>query len=254
MHMPTLEVILSPALAEQYDMEGKNVVVIDILRATSTIATALAHGANHIVPVTHEEEAMAFKQKGYLVAAERNGKMVDGFDIGNSPFSYMDGAVNGKNIAFTTTNGTKCIQLSKKAENVFAGAFLNINALAEMLMYQERDLLLFCAGWKDKVNLEDTLYAGLLAIKLMDHYTYEFDTTIMAMDLAHYAGEDIYTFLKNSSHFKRLMNLNCKDDIAYCIKQSPITIIPWLNSLGQLVPYTWEKPVVLPENQEDSPI
>ena len=131
--MMNIEVVLSPALLHLSDISSKNVVVIDILRATSTICTAIHEGAEAVKAVKDVEQAKALGVEGYITAAERNGQKIDGFDMGNSPFECMNGAVLGKKIALTTTNGTKCIEAAANAgaANVLSGSFLNIDATAD---------------------------------------------------------------------------------------------------------------------------
>jgi 2-phosphosulfolactate phosphatase len=112
-----------------FDKKNSIVVVIDVLRATSTICTAFKNGAIHIVPLKTIEEGLAYRDKGYIIGAERNGEMLEGFDFGNSPFSYTEAAVKGKKIAFTTTNGTQAIDAARGADNIVIGSFLNLTVL-----------------------------------------------------------------------------------------------------------------------------
>ena len=156
-----VEVSFSPALFSSYYHEHEcNVVIVDIFRATSAICTAFHFGVKEIIPVATVEEAMAYKKEGYMVGAERDGNIVDGFDFGNSPFSYMDERIKGKSIVLTTTNGTKAITIAKEAEGILIGSFLNLNALADFLIEDGKSVLIQCAGWKNRFNLEDTLFAG----------------------------------------------------------------------------------------------
>ncbi|MBU6325905.1 MAG: 2-phosphosulfolactate phosphatase, partial [Bacteroidetes bacterium] len=170
-----LETVLSPALfpLHQSDIESKNVVVIDVLRATSTICEALHQGAEEIVTTATPEEALTYREKGFLCAAERDGVTVPGFELGNAPQDYTSTLVAGRRIALTTTNGTRCLRISAGAHQVFAGSFLNISRLASYLLKEKKPVLLFCAGWKDKFNLEDTFFAGALASMLADTFKSE---------------------------------------------------------------------------------
>lgn len=232
----SLEVVLSPALLSEVDIVGKNVVVIDILRATSTICTALHHGALGVKPVTHAEEAALLKDIGYITAAERNGEKLPGFDMGNSPFECMDGKVKDKYIALTTTNGTKCIEMTDGAANVLSGSFLNISSLANWLIDSPNDIILFCAGWKDKVNMEDTLFAGALALKLKSFVEIDCDSAQMAMQIYSNNSDRIIDFLKDSSHYKRLSRLHHEEDMIYCFQEDIMDCVPVLKN-GILVAY-----------------
>ncbi len=236
--MLDVQIIYSPSLLHLYDCKGKNVVVIDILRATSTICTAIAQGALSVRPVNLVEEALILKDSGYLTAAERDGAKLEGFDMGNSPFECMDGKVKNKKIALTTTNGTKCITAAKiaGASHILAGSFLNITATAEFLKNEGRDVILFCAGWKDKVNLEDTLFAGALAQLLCNENNIDCDSTLMAMQLYKENKNDLFGILKYSSHYKRLSRLHHKEDMEYCMQSNIYTIVVGLlhNEMVQL--------------------
>ena len=234
--MLKVEVVLSPALLHLFDAKNKNVVVIDILRATSTICTAIHHGALAIKPVNNTDEALILKGSGYLTAAERDGHKLDGFDMGNSPFECMNGAVLNKKIALTTTNGTKCITAATiaGAANVLAGSFLNISAIAQFLIADKRDVVLFCAGWKDSVNLEDSLFAGALAEKISTKEAIECDSTLMVIDLYNRAKANIGQYLEQSSHYKRLSRLHHREDMEYCLKSDEMDIVVGLKS-GEMV-------------------
>src|SRR5437016_4411967 len=125
----SVEVCFSPQLFDLFNHEDHIVVVIDVLRATSSICIAFQNGVDHIIPVSSVDESMALKSQGYLVAAERNGEKIEGFDLGNSPFSYMDEHIRGNKIALTTTNGTQAIYAARNAFKVVVGSFLNLDAL-----------------------------------------------------------------------------------------------------------------------------
>jgi 2-phosphosulfolactate phosphatase len=210
------------------------VVVIDIFRATSAICTALHHGVEAIIPVSTVEEAQDYKSKGYLAAAERHGEIVEGFELGNSPFSYMGHAVKGKTIVLTTTNGTQAIQASKDAHRVVVGSFCNFTVLANWLIEQNRDVVLLCAGWKNKFNLEDTLFAGAVAEKLFatGNFVNSCDTAQAACQLYSAAKNDLFGFLENSSHRKRLERLNLEKDIRYCLQLDNAPVIPILEGIS----------------------
>ena len=222
--MMNIEVVLSPALLHLSDISSKNVVVIDILRATSTICTAIHEGAEAVKAVKDVEQAKALGVEGYITAAERNGQKIDGFDMGNSPFECMNGAVLGKKIALTTTNGTKCIEAAANAgaANVLSGSFLNIDATADWLVMDGRDVVLFCAGWKDSFNLEDTLFAGSMASMLSDKTSclIDCDAALMSIDLYSLAKGNLMDYLKKSSHYKRLSHLHHDEDMVYCLQYS----------------------------------
>jgi 2-phosphosulfolactate phosphatase len=210
--MKSLEICFSPELIHLHDLEGKIVVVVDIFRATSTMVTALANGVKSIKPVEDLESCRLLADHDYIIAGERNGQLAVGFELGNSPLSYLEGAYEGKRIAMTTTNGTVAIERSKKrAEEVLIGAFLNLQATATYLDQKNRPVLIFCAGWKGKFNLEDSLYAGALASMLQ--FPYDCDGTLAMETLYKQVKDDLVDFLKKASHAKRLQNYNIEEDI-----------------------------------------
>ena len=177
----TIDVCFSPDLIDTYDLEGKIVVIVDILRATSCMVSGFANGVKGIIPVATLEECKEYQNIGLICAAERGGKQVDGFELDNSPFSYMKNNLEGKTICATTTNGTLAISKSTKAEKVIIGAFLNLSAVATYLSSQPNDVIIHCAGWKGKVNMEDSLFAGALIEKLQQGHTLNCDAPHMAL-------------------------------------------------------------------------
>lgn len=228
--MKTIDVCLSPELMHLYDVRDKTVVVVDILRATSCMVTAFAHGVESITPIANLEECLNMKLKGYVISGERDGKKVDGFDKGNSPFEYMDEQVRGLKIAFTTTNGTQAIEKSKEAKEVIIGSFLNLNTVAKYLLLSEHNVLVVCAGWKGKVNLEDTLFAGALVDKLKDYLGPDCDAPLAAQHLYNIAKHDMVSFLNLSSHVKRLNKLNIHDDLKFCVTPDQYQVLPRLKN------------------------
>lgn len=227
--MKTIDVCLSPDLMHLFDVRDKTVVVIDILRATSCMTTAFAYGIDSITPFAKLEDCMAMKAKGYFTAGERDGKKVEGFDLGNSPFEYMDEKLKGKKIAFTTTNGTQAIAKAIEAKEIIIGSFLNLSAVSNHLLQGSNNVLLVCAGWKGKVNLEDTLFAGAVVDKVKGHIEPDCDAPLAAQHLYSIAKKDMVGFLSNASHVKRLARLNIHKDIEFCMTPDQYGVVPILN-------------------------
>jgi 2-phosphosulfolactate phosphatase len=226
--MKTIDVCLSPDLMHLFDVRDKTVVIIDILRATSCMTTAFAHGIHSITPFAKLEDCIAMKAKGYFTAGERDGKKVDGFDLGNSPFEYMEEKLKGKKIAFTTTNGTQAIAKAIEAREIIIGSFLNLSAVTSHLLESNNKVLLVCAGWKGKVNLEDTLFAGAIVDKVKDHIEPDCDAPLAARHLYSIAKNDMVAFLGNASHVKRLAKLNIHKDIEFCMTADQYAVVPCL--------------------------
>jgi 2-phosphosulfolactate phosphatase len=214
-----LETCFSPALYEAGLHSGSIVVIIDILRATSAICTAFANGVSSIIPVETVEEAKEYKNRGYLIAAERDGYVLDFADFGNSPFNFTRERVEGKNIVYSTTNGTMIIKMASSAGKIVTGSFLNISALAEWIISQESDVVLFCAGWKNRFNLEDTICAGAVAEKIMASSLYSTicDSTHAAMDLWSLAKKDLQGYIEKAAQRSRLRCKGLDDCIKFCL-------------------------------------
>lgn len=231
-----VEVCFTPGEYTYFKDEFEIVVVIDVLRATSAICAAFDNGVKSIIPVPTVEEARAYKEKGYLAGAERKGQIVEGFDFGNSPFSYMREDFKGQEIVLSTTNGTKSLDVAKNAEIVVVGSFLNLDALSIWLAKQEKNVLCLCSGWQDKFNLEDTICAGAICEYLINtgNFVSDEDSSIAAKYLFMSARENYLGYLKSSSHRRRLKNLNLNEDIKYCLTPNQTSVIPILKD-GKLV-------------------
>jgi 2-phosphosulfolactate phosphatase len=226
-----LHVCLSPALIPLFEVEDYIVVVIDIFRATTSICYGIENGAEAIIPVSQVEECLAYQEKHpeYLLAAERNGEVVSGFDFGNSPFSYTKEKVNGKTVVLTTTNGTHALHLSRSAKKIVIGSFLNLTAVCDWLKNQNENILLVCAGWKNNINLEDTLFAGAVVDHLKNNNFRLDDAAIASNDLFQIAKDDLPGYLAKTSHSERLKQLGIEADIAFCLHVDLTTAIPILD-------------------------
>jgi len=228
---PALYTCLSPSLLKLYDVSNSIVVIIDVLRATSTIATALQNGAKAIVPVDSVAECIRIgKQIAAITAGERDGQVAEGLEYGNSPFEYPASFVNGKTLVLTTTNGTKLLHmaLDKGAKEIITGSFPNLDAVCEHLVKKNEPVLLGCAAWKDKINIEDTLFAGAVIDKIQEHFDIQCDSSQIALNLYHDAKADLYEFMKanNASHYHRLTNYGLEKDIRYCLTPGGANVLP----------------------------
>jgi 2-phosphosulfolactate phosphatase len=231
--LPVLDVCFSPELLPLYDLRGRVAVVVDILRATSSIVTALANGVTHVFPVAELAECQALgQQHGCLTAAERDGRAAAGFDLGNSPFGYLDGGLNvhGRAVAISTTNGTQALRRSLAADAIVVGAFLNLQAVAEFTREQQKDVVVVCAGWKGKFCLEDTVFGGALAERLAaDFDVTSSDATLAALHLWQQAKADLHGYLLQSAHVRRLNSLEANKDFEFCLRtdEYPATLPIW---------------------------
>ncbi len=223
-----VEVCFTPNLYPLHMDNSEIVVVIDVLRATSAICTAFHYGVKKIIPVSTIEEAIEYRQKGFLVAAERKGQVVSGFKFGNSPYSYMKDDIKGKTIVLTTTNGTKAFHTAQKAKNVVIGSLLNLDALCDYLLEENKNVLLLGSGWKNKFCLEDTICAGAIVEQLLSsgNFISDHDSSIAAKFLYLSARDNYFGYLRASSHRRRLRDLNLNEDIKYCLTPNQTSVIP----------------------------
>jgi 2-phosphosulfolactate phosphatase len=213
-----LEVIFSPELFKYYDNPAANVVIVDILRATSAICAAFQNGVSQVIPVPTRIEARKYNDKGYIVAAERDGQVLDFADFGNSPFNFTSERIKNKSVAYSTTNGTKAIHLARRNNKVIIASFLNISVVAELLIQDHHDVLILCAGWKGKFSLEDTVFSGALAEKLLDSGSFYSicDSVKASLDLWKLAKTNIMEYIDKVAQRERLRKLGLDDVLEYC--------------------------------------
>lgn len=231
----TVRVCLSPSLLPHLKIDQAVVVVIDVLRFTTSVAVALDHGVAAIRPTETIEEAGSFAAQGYLTAAERNGQTVAGFNFGNSPYSYMSPELAGARLAVTTTNGTQALHAARAAYQIVTGAFANQAALIRWLVAQGRPVVLLCSGWKHNPNLEDTLFAGAMVLALeAEGYRAKDDASTIARALYQAASQSKRFYITHSSHYQRLIELGLQRDVKYCLRADTHPVVPLLHE-GALV-------------------
>ena len=228
---PTLYTSLSPALLHLYDVTDCIVVIIDVLRATSTIATALFNGAESVIPVDSVQKCIEWAtQIECITAGEREGRIAEGLEYGNSPFEYSREFIKDKTLVLTTTNGTKLLYmaLANGATEIVTGSFPNLSSVTDHLVQQQKNVILACAAWKDKINLEDTLFAGAVVSRVKDSFNINCDSSNMAESLYRQAGNDLFGFLKagNASHYHRLSGYGLEKDIQYCLTPDVANVLP----------------------------
>jgi 2-phosphosulfolactate phosphatase len=223
-----IETCFSPALFSNDDHHDSIVVVIDVLRASSAICTAFENGVEKLIPVADVSTARDYKSKGYLVAGERDGFVLDFADFGNSPFNFTEEKVKGRTIVYSTTNGTGIIQKSSGSYMTVIGTFLNISSVSEWLRDQDRPVLLFCAGWKNRFSLEDTVCAGAMAEKLLSYGSFSTicDSTLAAIDLWVMAKNNLSGYIDKAAQRSRLRDKGLDDCIEYCLTQDLTKAIP----------------------------
>jgi len=235
---PTLSTSLSPALLHLYDLSNSVVVIIDVFRATSTIASALFNGAKSVIPVDSVPKAIEIsKSIDGIAAGERDGMIADGLQHGNSPLEYSREFIEGKTLVLTTTNGTRLLHmaLEKNADTIISGSFPNISSVCDFLVKEKKNVVLGCAGWKDRFNLEDTLFAGSVINRIKKEFTIHCDSSVMADAMYSSNKNNLLDFAPKLTHYHRLVErFGLIDDIKYCLTDDVANVLP-LYKEGKLI-------------------
>ncbi|MBL7708076.1 MAG: 2-phosphosulfolactate phosphatase [Chitinophagaceae bacterium] len=227
---PTLNTSLSPALLHLYDLSNSVVVIIDVFRATSTIASALYNGAKCVIPVDSVPKAIEIsKSIGGIAAGERDGMIAEGLQHGNSPLEYGREFIENQTLVLTTTNGTRLLQmaLDKGADTIISGSFPNLSAVCDYLMAEKKNVVLGCAGWKDRFNLEDTLFAGAVISRLKKDFTIHCDSSLMAESMYSKHKNNLAGFAPKLTHYHRLVErFGLIEDIKFCLTADLANVLP----------------------------
>lgn len=226
---PTLFTCLSPSLLHLYNVENAVVVVIDVFRATSTIAAALHNGATKVIPVETVSGAIEIGAEiGGITAGERDGKIAEGLQYGNSPLEYPPAFIGGKTLVLTTTNGTRLLHMALKngATEVITGAFANLSSVCAHLLQAGKNVILGCAAWKDRVNMEDTLFAGAVVSRLRPHFTIHCDASLASETLYNTVRGDMWAFTQKTTHYHRLAAYGLEKDMEWCTTEDIAPVLP----------------------------
>ena len=235
---PYLYTSLSPALLHLYDLSNSTVVIIDVFRATSTIAAALHNGAKYIIPVDSVPRAIEISRSIDGVAAgERDGQIAEGLEHGNSPLEYSRSFIENKALVLTTTNGTRLLHmaLDKGAGTIISGSFPNLSAVCDFLVSEKKNVVLACAGWKDRFNLEDTLFAGAVIKEVKKKFTIHCDSSEMAGIMYAKTKNNLAAFAPRITHYHRLVErFGLIEDIQFCLTKDIANVLP-IYKEGKLV-------------------
>ena len=225
--------------AGQFDdlqLRDKNVVVLDVLRASSTITVALNNGAREIIPVASIESAVKISGSLFgevtLRGGERNGKIIEGFNLGNSPLEYNETAVKGKSIIYCTTNGSVALAKSRYARMLVVGSFLNLTTVVDFIKEEKKDFLFICAGRLNSIgsfSLEDAVCAGMMIQKLTKDESLDLnlsDSVKAAHALYKSFGRSVLKMLKTSEHGKFLIEIGFADDLKICAAVDSVPVLP----------------------------
>jgi len=231
-----INVILSPANVDELYFSGKTTIVVDVLRAATTIISALMNGAKEVVPVSSVEFAMKASSNMFggqtLICGERNTKKIDGFNLGNSPSEFTSEVIGGKSIVFFTTNGTKAIVKAKYSDEVLIGSFMNISALAKYLADSNKSFEILCAGRNSSFCLEDTVFAGKLIAEVtsLTEDVELSDSGLAAVSIAKSFGKNLKKMFTESEHGKLLIENGFAEDLKWCAKINTSSGIPVFSS------------------------
>jgi 2-phosphosulfolactate phosphatase len=228
-HKPTLITVLSPRLLDLCDISNSIVVIIDVFRATSTIATALYNGAVKVIPVSSVQQCIEIgKMLNAVTAGERDGKIIEGLQYGNSPAEYPDTFIKGKTLVLTTTNGTRLLHmaLEKDATEIITGSFPNLSAVCDYLIKEKKNVILACSAWKDRFNLEDTLFAGAVIEKVKHDFIIHCDSSLMAENMYATQKKNLYTFIQKTTHWHRLASYGLEKELEYCVTTDVANVLP----------------------------
>jgi 2-phosphosulfolactate phosphatase len=241
-----VEVFLTSQSVAEEDVKDQTVVVIDVLRACSTIPTALNNGARSFVPVADMAQASKIAsnldQQSYLLGGERGGEKIEGYHLGNSPLEYSRKAVEGRTIIFNTTNGTVAIDTARAAEHLLIASFLNAARVVEFIQAASNDLAIICAGSRNRVSLEDTLCAGLLLYRLWDGVEPEAvsDTAHIAFTQYLHDKDNLQSAVKRCNHAQHLQRLGFGKDVEYCLQLDALPVLPYYQD-SRLILYAEER-------------
>ncbi len=227
-HIRTVEVCFSPVLYPYRSTRDDFIVVIaDILRNSTTICAAIDYGVKEIIPVTKLDDARKYKEKGYVVAAERDGLKPEFADLGNSPVEFRKQELLNKPIVISTSNGTKAIRTATGADEILIGSFLNISSLTAYLKRKTQHLVILCSGWMNQFSLEDTLFAGAMVEKLLSSgFSVYGDSSEAALELWKNAQHDLIGYIDKASHRHRLRKLGQDDILEYTFTQDSSVVVP----------------------------
>ncbi|MBI4496581.1 MAG: 2-phosphosulfolactate phosphatase [Chloroflexi bacterium] len=239
-----IDVTFTPADLAQQDRTGRIVVVLDVVRASTTIIQALAHGCARVLPQATVEEARSLAAtlppRERLLGGERNGQRISGFDLGNSPREYTAERVRDKTLVFTTTNGTRTLQAAQGADSILVGAFANLPAVVQKLAAAGRPVLLAAAGRLDRPVLDDVVCAGMFVQQLQERQPEGgslSDAALLAWQVYRAYEGRLVEALRLSASGQALLRLGreYEDDLRCCAQVGVSSLIPAVND-GALLP------------------
>ncbi len=232
-----IDVLITPA--ENTDFKNKTVIIIDVLRASTTILTALQNGANSVHLVVSVEDALKAKSRNpkFILGGERGGLRQTGFDLGNSPLEYIPEKVKDQDLVLTTTNGTLAANKAFTADNILIGCFRNLQAIVDHISKVQNDVIFFCAGNDGRFSIDDTICAAIIVkkisilitdVQLSESAKFILETDIIRFGMHENMEGAITSIMQNSYHGQRLIKLGFEQDVIYCSELSRVNLVPKL--------------------------
>jgi 2-phosphosulfolactate phosphatase len=224
-----VDIIISAADIKSEKLKNKVVVVIDVLRATSVMVTALNNGCKEVIPVREIEEALEIvknEREKYILGGERNAVKIEGFDYSNSPLDYTRENIEGRTLVMTTSNGTRAIKNSEEAENVFIAAMINGKAVAKKLIEINKDVVFVNAGTQGEFSIDDFITSGYIIELLKENITVELTDIATTSNYIYKNNEDIFSFVKYATHYKKIKELGLEEDLKYCLTKDIVEVVP----------------------------
>ena len=209
-------------------VRNATVIVVDVLRATSVIITALNNGAKSVVPVTSVEEALSTKKKleSVVLGGERRAQKIEGFDLSNSPLEYKSEVIHDRNVVITTTNGTKAISKSSAANKVYIGALINAKAVSSKAVKNEKDIIIVNAGTNGVFSMDDFITGGAIIDEILSEQEYELTDIAKTALVIYRSHKDIKSYVKGAARYQILVDLGLEEDIDYCLQKDLFNIVP----------------------------
>lgn len=224
-----IDIIISASDIKKEKIEGKTVVVIDVLRATSVMVTALKNGCEKVIPVKEVDEAIEIAKNDrsrYILGGERNALKIEGFDYSNSPLEYTKDVIEGKTVIMTTTNGTQAIKNAECAERIIIASMINGQAVADEIVKENKDVVFINAGTYGQFSMDDFITSGYIISRIKEKISVKL-TDIATTSLYIYDNnKDIISFVKGATHYKRILELGLEDDLEYCLSKDITDIVP----------------------------
>ncbi len=227
-----IDLVATWAEAQHADLGGRVAVVIDVLRASSTIVAALAAGANRVAPVETVAEcrelARRLRRSGVVLGGERNALRIPGYDLGNSPLEYTPEAVSERTVVLTTTNGTQAVARAIEADSIVIASLNNAAAVVAWLVRRNQDVTVICSGTEGRISLDDLYCGGMLISRLFEpHFVGDIgDGARMAMEWFVANAEAADSVIRSCYHGRRLIDQGFGDDVGYCAEVDTIDIVP----------------------------